>query len=118
MFGWLRSAGAGIVLTAGMVSGALYAQRFIHGLSAAGVQIHLVVSPLGRRLLRRRSRPVVRQRRTLVELAGMGGRGKRARRLSEEPRHGAGKPRIRGGKIPACARLQRACPEAAAEGPG
>jgi len=26
MFGWLRSAGAGIVLTAGMVSGALYAQ--------------------------------------------------------------------------------------------
>jgi polyprenyl P-hydroxybenzoate/phenylacrylic acid decarboxylase-like protein len=32
-------------------SGALYAQRFIHGLAAAGVQIHLVVSPLGRRLL-------------------------------------------------------------------
>src|SRR2546423_11006530 len=32
-------------------SGALYAQRFIHGLAAAGVQVHLVVSPLGRRLL-------------------------------------------------------------------
>jgi 4-hydroxy-3-polyprenylbenzoate decarboxylase len=32
-------------------SGALYAQRFIHGLVAAGVNVHLVVSPLGRRLL-------------------------------------------------------------------
>jgi flavin prenyltransferase len=32
-------------------SGALYAQRFIQGLVAAGVQTHLVVSPLGRRLL-------------------------------------------------------------------
>ncbi len=32
-------------------SGALYAQRFIQGLCAAGVQTHLVVSPLGRRLL-------------------------------------------------------------------
>src|SRR4029079_19024358 len=32
-------------------SGALYAQRFIQGLVAAGVQCHLVVSPLGRRLL-------------------------------------------------------------------
>src|SRR5258706_9111956 len=32
-------------------SGALYAQRFITGLVAAGVRIHLVVSPLGRRLL-------------------------------------------------------------------
>ena len=32
-------------------SGALYAQRFIQGLVAAGVQVHLVVSPLGRRLL-------------------------------------------------------------------
>jgi 4-hydroxy-3-polyprenylbenzoate decarboxylase len=32
-------------------SGALYAQRFIHGLTAAGVNVHLVVSPLGRRLL-------------------------------------------------------------------
>src|SRR4051812_39399080 len=32
-------------------SGALYAQRFIHGLVAAGVTTHLVVSPLGRRLL-------------------------------------------------------------------
>src|SRR6476660_9538669 len=32
-------------------SGALYAQRFIHGLVAAGVNCHLVVSPLGRRLL-------------------------------------------------------------------
>jgi flavin prenyltransferase len=32
-------------------SGALYAQRFISGLVAAGVRVHLVVSPLGRRLL-------------------------------------------------------------------
>jgi 4-hydroxy-3-polyprenylbenzoate decarboxylase len=32
-------------------SGALYAQRFIQGLVAAGVNCHLVVSPLGRRLL-------------------------------------------------------------------
>jgi 4-hydroxy-3-polyprenylbenzoate decarboxylase len=29
----------------------LYAQRFIQGLVAAGVQVHLIVSPLGRRLL-------------------------------------------------------------------
>src|SRR5918999_2628490 len=33
-------------------SGALYAQRFIQGLVAAGVKVHLVVSPWGRRLLR------------------------------------------------------------------
>ena len=32
-------------------SGALYAQRFIHGLTAAGAQVHLIVSPPGRRLL-------------------------------------------------------------------
>src|SRR5215212_6097725 len=32
-------------------SGALYAQRFIQGLVAAAVTTHLVVSPLGRRLL-------------------------------------------------------------------
>ena len=32
-------------------SGALYAQRFIQGLVAAGVRTHLVCSPLGRRLL-------------------------------------------------------------------
>jgi 4-hydroxy-3-polyprenylbenzoate decarboxylase len=32
-------------------SGALYAQRFIQGLVAAGVNVHLVVSPHGRRLL-------------------------------------------------------------------
>jgi flavin prenyltransferase len=32
-------------------SGALYAQRFIQGLVVAGVNVHLVVSPLGRRLL-------------------------------------------------------------------
>jgi 4-hydroxy-3-polyprenylbenzoate decarboxylase len=32
-------------------SGALYAQRFIQGLAQAGVRVHLVVSPLGRRLL-------------------------------------------------------------------
>src|SRR5258706_6473370 len=33
-------------------SGALYAQRFIQGLVAARVNVHLVVSPWGRRLLR------------------------------------------------------------------
>src|SRR5215207_7593520 len=33
-------------------SGAMYAQRFIQGLVAAGVNVHLVVSPWGRRLLR------------------------------------------------------------------
>src|ERR1041384_6892243 len=32
-------------------SGAAYAQRFIHGLVAGGVQVHLVISPRGRRLL-------------------------------------------------------------------
>ncbi|HWP39784.1 MAG TPA: UbiX family flavin prenyltransferase [Tepidisphaeraceae bacterium] len=32
-------------------SGASYAQRFIQGLVAAGVNVHLIVSPLGRRLL-------------------------------------------------------------------
>jgi 4-hydroxy-3-polyprenylbenzoate decarboxylase len=32
-------------------SGALYAQRFIQGLVAAGTNVHLVISPLGRRLL-------------------------------------------------------------------
>lgn len=32
-------------------SGALYAQRFIQGLVGAGVNVHLVISPLGRRLL-------------------------------------------------------------------
>jgi len=32
-------------------SGALYAQRFIQGLVQAGVNVHLIVSPLGRRLL-------------------------------------------------------------------
>jgi 4-hydroxy-3-polyprenylbenzoate decarboxylase len=32
-------------------SGAIYAQRFIQGLVAAGVNVHLIISPLGRRLL-------------------------------------------------------------------
>jgi 4-hydroxy-3-polyprenylbenzoate decarboxylase len=32
-------------------SGALYAQRFIQGLVAAEIEVHLIVSPLGRRLL-------------------------------------------------------------------
>lgn len=40
-----------IVTTITGASGALYAQRFIQGLVAAGVRVHLVVSPLGRRLL-------------------------------------------------------------------
>ena len=40
-----------IVVAITGASGALYAQRFIQGLVAAGVRTHLVVSPLGRRLL-------------------------------------------------------------------
>jgi flavin prenyltransferase len=40
-----------IVVAITGASGALYAQRFIQGLAAAGVRTHLVVSPLGRRLL-------------------------------------------------------------------
>lgn len=32
-------------------SGALYAQRFIQGLVAADVEVHLIISPAGRRLL-------------------------------------------------------------------
>src|SRR6478609_3825532 len=40
-----------IVVAITGASGALYAQRFIQGLVSAGVQTHLAVSPLGRRLL-------------------------------------------------------------------
>jgi 4-hydroxy-3-polyprenylbenzoate decarboxylase len=40
-----------IVVAITGASGALYAQRFIQGLVAGGVNVHLVVSPLGRRLL-------------------------------------------------------------------
>jgi flavin prenyltransferase len=41
-----------IVTAISGASGALYAQRFIQGLISAGVNVHLVVSPWGRRLLR------------------------------------------------------------------
>jgi 4-hydroxy-3-polyprenylbenzoate decarboxylase len=41
-----------IVTAISGASGALYAQRFLQGLVAAGVNVHLVVSPWGRRLLR------------------------------------------------------------------
>jgi 4-hydroxy-3-polyprenylbenzoate decarboxylase len=40
-----------IVVAITGASGALYAQRTLQGLVAAGVQVHLVISPLGRRLL-------------------------------------------------------------------
>jgi 4-hydroxy-3-polyprenylbenzoate decarboxylase len=40
-----------IVVAITGASGALYAQRFLQGLVLAGVRAHLVVSPLGRRLL-------------------------------------------------------------------
>jgi 4-hydroxy-3-polyprenylbenzoate decarboxylase len=40
-----------IVTAISGASGALYAQRFIQGLVAAKVNVHLVISPLGRRLL-------------------------------------------------------------------
>jgi len=42
---------ANIVTAITGASGALYAQRFIQGLVAAGVNVHFVISPLGRRLL-------------------------------------------------------------------
>ena len=41
-----------IVTAISGASGALYSQRFIQGLVAAGVNVHLIVSPWGRRLLR------------------------------------------------------------------
>jgi 4-hydroxy-3-polyprenylbenzoate decarboxylase len=41
-----------IVVAVTGASGALYAQRFLHALANARVGVHLVVSPLGRRLLR------------------------------------------------------------------
>jgi 4-hydroxy-3-polyprenylbenzoate decarboxylase len=41
-----------IVTAISGASGALYAQRFIQGLVSAQVNVHLVVSPWGRRLLR------------------------------------------------------------------
>ena len=40
-----------IVMAITGASGALYAQRTLQGLVSAGVQVHLVISPLGRRLL-------------------------------------------------------------------
>ncbi|HEX4123644.1 MAG TPA: UbiX family flavin prenyltransferase [Tepidisphaeraceae bacterium] len=40
-----------IVLAITGASGALYAQRTLQGLVSAGVTVHLVISPLGRRLL-------------------------------------------------------------------
>ncbi len=40
-----------IVVAITGASGAMYAQRFIQGLVTAGVNVHLAVSPLGRRLL-------------------------------------------------------------------
>ena len=47
----MMSAPKDIVTAITGASGALYAQRFIQGLVSAGVNVHLVVSPLGRRLL-------------------------------------------------------------------
>jgi flavin prenyltransferase len=40
-----------IVVAITGASGALYAQRFIQGCVQAGVRVHLIISPLGRRLL-------------------------------------------------------------------
>lgn len=40
-----------IVVAITGASGAIYAQRFLHALAQAHVPVHLVVSPLGRRLL-------------------------------------------------------------------
>lgn len=41
-----------IVVAITGASGAIYAQRLIRGLVAGGVKVHLVISPLGRRLLK------------------------------------------------------------------
>ena len=40
-----------IVVAITGASGALYAQRFVQGLVLGGINVHLVISPLGRRLL-------------------------------------------------------------------
>ncbi len=40
-----------IVVAITGASGALYAQRFVQGCVQAGVHVHLIISPLGRRLL-------------------------------------------------------------------
>lgn len=40
-----------LILAITGASGALYAQRLLHGLAAAQVNVHLIVSPAGRRLL-------------------------------------------------------------------
>src|SRR6202789_435910 len=47
----MSAAPSNIVVAITGASGALYAQRFIQGLVAGGVNVHLIVSPLGRRLL-------------------------------------------------------------------
>jgi 4-hydroxy-3-polyprenylbenzoate decarboxylase len=47
----MQPAPSDIVTAVTGASGAMYAQRFIQGLVTAGVRVHLVVSPLGRRLL-------------------------------------------------------------------
>jgi flavin prenyltransferase len=47
----MGSVPSNIVVAITGASGALYAQRFIQGMVAAGINVHLVVSPLGRRLL-------------------------------------------------------------------
>jgi 4-hydroxy-3-polyprenylbenzoate decarboxylase len=47
----MMAAAMDIVTAITGASGALYAQRFVQGLVAAGANVHLVVSPLGRRLL-------------------------------------------------------------------
>jgi 4-hydroxy-3-polyprenylbenzoate decarboxylase len=47
----MNRAPSNIVTAITGASGAMYAQRFIQGLVAAEVNVHLVVSPLGRRLL-------------------------------------------------------------------
>ena len=50
-----------IVTALSGASGALYAQRFVQGLVAARVNVHLVVSPWGRRLLRESETPTLTQ---------------------------------------------------------
>jgi 4-hydroxy-3-polyprenylbenzoate decarboxylase len=47
----MPAAPSNIVVAITGASGALYAQRFIQGLITSGINVHLIVSPLGRRLL-------------------------------------------------------------------
>ena len=64
-----------IVVAITGASGALYAQRLLQGLAAARVESHLVVSPLGRRLLHDELGLKGLDEAAVTELAGRGDHG-------------------------------------------